>query len=503
MRPSRRTGYAALSHVVCFRMDERGSDVGDGDTPLRGALWATASPLSRSLLQFAGNIILARLLLPEEFGAAAIALAITMFGTLFTELGIYQAVVQRETVDQAFLSTAFWLNAGTGLIAAAGTVGLSRLLDHFYQNAPLRNLTAVASLGLVLSVGVVHQAMLDRRFQFRLVAYTDAAAAVVGLTVSIGLAVAGAGSMALVAGPTAGIAVRSLLLWRNAGWMPSATFNGLAIRELWNFARHLVAGGVVMFAARAADVLVLGRIATAAEVGLYQRGLNFGTLPSSQLASPINRVLLAELSRRHTAQDQSRDRALRGAITVTLIMSLPLAFLGSWFSEAAIVTVYGANWANAGRIASVAVWLVPSRLIRTTFLSAVTAIGHTRIALRSNLITGAATVACILGGAAWGAIGVISGLVVAEVLGTAIGGVLTWNSYRPRWTAPDTAHALRVIAGACAFGLAVAFAHAQPSVARTVTVLALGAVAYVLVVRPRRLWKTYFASSQSPFDLST
>jgi PST family polysaccharide transporter len=139
-------------------------------TVRRGASWTVLARTGAVLVQFVAGIVLARLLLPEDFGIAAMLYAFSGFAILFVDLGIGPAVVQKARLSERDKSTAFWVNAIAGVLLTVLLGLCGPLLAGLFDEPELRTLTWLVALNFSLSLGVVHSAMLEREFRFGVVA---------------------------------------------------------------------------------------------------------------------------------------------------------------------------------------------------------------------------------------------------------------------------------------------------------------------------------------------
>jgi O-antigen/teichoic acid export membrane protein len=146
----------------------------------RGATWAIGSRVVAQGAQFGLGLILARVLMPSDFGLAASIYAITGLALVLLDFGLGSAVVRWENPTQAELSTVFWLNVANGVVFEAVVVALSPALADFYGQPALRLLAPVAGLSFLFTIGVVHQALLSRAMQFRTVSLIGGGAGILG-----------------------------------------------------------------------------------------------------------------------------------------------------------------------------------------------------------------------------------------------------------------------------------------------------------------------------------
>src|ERR1700709_687015 len=175
-----------------------------GDLGRRAAGGVVKTGLSqgiRLLVQFCSVIVLSRLLMPSEFGLMAMAAPIISLASLFQDLGLTQAVVQKPRLTQAEMSGLVAVSLGMSFVIAILLVAISPLAAGFYSDSRVGALTAAMGLNIIVSgAGSLQYALLNRHMRFGALAVIDAAAAVGGLATSIVLALIYRSFWALYAG---------------------------------------------------------------------------------------------------------------------------------------------------------------------------------------------------------------------------------------------------------------------------------------------------------------
>src|SRR5215469_10060387 len=110
---------------------------------VRGGLATITSQGSQFLLQSVMTVVLARLLTPADFGIVAMVVAVTGLGQAFADLGLSEATIQREDINDRQVSALFWINVAIGLALMLITAGLAPVLAWFYREPRLKEITLV------------------------------------------------------------------------------------------------------------------------------------------------------------------------------------------------------------------------------------------------------------------------------------------------------------------------------------------------------------------------
>src|SRR5438445_386802 len=166
---------------------------------LRGLGRLTGAQGARQALQLGFRVLLIRLLSPADFGLLGMVTVVSGFILMFSDLGFGPALVRKETVTEAELSTVFWLNVATGIVLALATAALGPALARFYQQPALIPICmGLSCASLVAPLGTVPHVLLQRRFAFRGLAAIDVGGIAVGGAAGVFLAAIGHGVWALV-----------------------------------------------------------------------------------------------------------------------------------------------------------------------------------------------------------------------------------------------------------------------------------------------------------------
>lgn len=169
-----------------------------GRVALRGGLVTIGAQGFKMAIQFLSVIVLARLLVPEDFGLVASVGPIVAFVGLLQNLGLQQAVVQRKDITNQQLNQVFWISALVGLGSAVVVASLAPAVAAFYGDQRMSGITLGSALPLLLgSLAAVPLALMNRHLQFGQLALNDVISAAAGLLTAAIAAFAGLGYWSL------------------------------------------------------------------------------------------------------------------------------------------------------------------------------------------------------------------------------------------------------------------------------------------------------------------
>jgi O-antigen/teichoic acid export membrane protein len=383
---------------------------------ISGTAWTAGSRISQQAVQLAITIVLARLLVPREYGLVAMIAVFTGFAALFVDAGFAAALVQRRRLTAEHLSTAFWLNLGAGVAIAALSAAIAPLVARFYGQPELLVLMPVVGLNFVLvALSIVQMALLERRMLFRRVALIENGALVAGGTVAIVCAFAGLGVWALVIFTLISSGTQSLLLWLVSDWHPTRAVSRGAFRDLWGFGGNLLGSYVLNYWTRTGDNLLIGRFVGPVELGLYNRAYNLVLLQLTNVSYVVGRPLYPALSKLQDEPNRVRHAYLR-ALAIIALVTFPIATGCLVAAEPLVLTLFGPKWSGVVPLMQILAIAAVLQTICTTTGVVFQSQGRTDWMLRWQAFTCATSVAAFAIGVHWGAKGVAIGVTVQSVL---------------------------------------------------------------------------------------
>lgn len=270
---------------------------------VQGVSWSGASQVVIQGFQFIVKIILARLLLPDDFGIIGMALIFTALMQTVNELGLSAAIIQRKNINNTHLSTSFWISILMGVILCVVTIIASPFIAVFFKKELIQPVISILSIGFILgSFGTVHRTLLTKKIDFKNVAITEAGATAFSGIISIALAFLGFGVWSLVIGSLIGNLGRSVLLWVICSWRPSMIFDLKSFKELFGFGKNVMGSRILNYIDSNADYLLIGKFLDATSLGLYTLAYQMAIFPLLKISSIIARVSFPAFS---TIQDDN------------------------------------------------------------------------------------------------------------------------------------------------------------------------------------------------------
>jgi PST family polysaccharide transporter len=453
-----------------------------------GAAWKLLGQAGVQAIRLVTVAILARLLVPADYGAAAIAIALATFAPTVSDMGMGAALVQTNAATQVARSTAFWATLAFGFtlsglaVVAAGPVG------DFLGDSRVGTIVSVGGLTFAIcAVSSINQAMFIREMQFRTVELRYWLALLVASAVAIAAAVLGAGAWALVLQQLALLGAFAVALWWRTGWRPTLEFSPTAFRELGSFAIRIAGGRWARLIELLALTLLVGRLAGVPELGAWSFAMSTVILPLTVLAIPISEVMFSAASR--LQGDRERIAALwLPSVRFLAAVVLPLLVGLIVVAPDLIPVVFGAHWHVAVGLVQILSVYVIIRCLQAWGSVVMDAIGRPEVTLYTQLGALCLTPIAVVIGSRWSIEAVAIGFVIGQVIAVeipVITVVLSELRVRPaalasRLVAPTVA--TLVMAVACLLTRAGLSALGLGMASRAASTIVLGSLVYVIAL---------------------
>jgi O-antigen/teichoic acid export membrane protein len=400
-----------------FRTDHLTADLG-GRTA-RGGVVTVVSQGLKFMISMVATVVLARLLTPQDYGLVGMVAVVIGFVSMFKDLGLSTATIQRAKINNAQISTLFWINVALSLGVMLVTAAISPLIARFYHEPRLVLITIAYGCGFLLGgLTVQHEALLRRQMRFTALAGAEVFSIVASVVTAITMARRGAGYWSLVGGALSLNLAYLLGIWILCRWRPGLPVKNSGVRSMLLFGGNFTAFSVLNYFARNLDNMLIGWYWGAAALGLYAKAYQLLLLPLDQINSPITAVAVPALSRLADDPERYRQAYLR-ILEKIAIMTMPLMVFMIATSDWLVQILLGPKWVGVSRIfALLAIAGFVQPVTSTTGWLFLTQ-GRPHHMFQWGLIGSSLIVASIVVGLPWGAVGVATSYSVGFICITA------------------------------------------------------------------------------------
>ncbi len=386
-----------------------------GRTISSGVITLISQGMQFSLIMVS-TMVMARLLVPADFGLLAMAMTAMGFLRVFKDAGLSTATVQRDEITHAQVSNLFWINVALSGVSSVVLAACAPVIAWFYHEPRLIEITVVMSASFLLTgLGVQHLALLNRQMRFKAIAVIQIGSQVISVIVGIVMAWFNYGYWSLVWFQLSQPLAALLLTWWVSSWRPQLPQRNTGVRSMLQFGVNLTVTSFIYSIAAGTDSLLIGKYYGAGPVGLYSRAGALLRRPLDQFLTPINAVFLPVLSR--IQSEPERYRRTFSQVYEAIVLGCSL-FTGLFLALSVPVTLVllGPKWRDAaaifGAFSLSAVYIPLTHVCGWLFESQ----GRGKDALVTSLVSTVLGLGAIVVGLPYGAVGVAVSVSISGIL---------------------------------------------------------------------------------------
>jgi lipopolysaccharide exporter len=315
------------------------------DAAAHGVRWSAIARPTVEILQLGSIVVLARLIVPAEFGRYAIALIAQEVAYLMVAGGLSSALVQRKTIDREHQQAGMALGLLAGLALAVLTlIAASVIVAPIFGERTAFFVRLMAPLCLVAALSTVPTATLRRKMAFRRLSEIEVLSTVARVVVCIGLALAGLSGEALVLGVLAGSLATGIIAWVSAP-PPAPRLHRKAARELLSYGVPVSLASVSWIGFSNVDYAIIGARLGALQTGFYFRAYTLAVEYQSKISVVMSQVGFPVLARTRSAAELSQ--LYRQMVRTLTILLFPLLVLLTITAPVLVPFLFGSRWASA------------------------------------------------------------------------------------------------------------------------------------------------------------
>ena len=340
------------------------------------------------------QLVLARLILPEEFGTIAILNVFISIANVFTTKGFASAIIQKNNVTEVDKSSAFYMSLGISLFLYVAIFVSSPYIAKFYDSADLENVLRVYAVVIIMGALMsVHNALLQKELKFNVNMWKGVIIVVVQGVVGILLAYKGYGVWALVISYIIGNAVSVAYIWFMIKWRPKLLFSWTAIKSMFKFSSNVLMSSLFNTVYSDIRALVIGKVYTTEQLAFYDRANLIRGYIFDTTIGAVSTVALPTLSKVNDSLENVKI-GIRRIIKINMYISTPMRVGLILIAEPLILLLLTETWRESIpflQLICITNILAPCMYRTNAYL----AIGKSSIALRTELINKLSILICI------------------------------------------------------------------------------------------------------------
>ena len=351
-----------------------------------GMVWKMGERLLDQVVSFVVSIILARLLVPDDYGLIALTTVFLNLANVFIVSGFSTALIQKKDADDRDFSTVFFCSQICAFLLYGVLFFAAPLISAFYNRSELIQLLRVFALVIPISVyNTVQNAYISRHMQFRKTFTASIISAVISGAVGIVLAYLGFGVWALVVQSIASRLVNTIVLCFTVPWHPKLIFSVDSAKRMMSYGSRVLLADLSGTFFSELRSLIIGRVYTSADLAFYSKGQQLPTLITNNLSYTIMAVMFPALSNESDHLDQVKQMTKRSMKVLSFVL-VPCMLGLAAVMEPLILLLYTDKWAQTipyGQVLCVGYCIGVFGIVSLQVLKA---IGRSDVVLRLEVI---------------------------------------------------------------------------------------------------------------------
>jgi O-antigen/teichoic acid export membrane protein len=356
---------------------------------ISGIFWRFSESSLSQIINFIVSTILARLLLPEDYGIVALVSVFTALCDKLIVSGLSASLIQKKDADDRDFSTIFFFSLATALLLYGILFLTAPLIANFfeaYNRRLLIDVIRVMGLQLIIvAISSVQNAYVSKTMQFRRFFWSTLGGIIISAIIGIWMAYNGFGVWALVAQNLINMFCSTLVLWFTARWRPTLHFSFKRFKALYAYGWKIFAASIIKVLYNDLRTIVIGKYYSSAQLAYYSKGQSFPQLIESNITRTIDAVLFPAMSQKQSSKEHMLSM-LRRSVQVSSFLLMPM-LVGLAATAAPLVEVLlTAKWLPCVfflQVLSFSFLLAP---IEIENLQTIKAIGRSDIVLKLEII---------------------------------------------------------------------------------------------------------------------
>jgi teichuronic acid exporter len=385
------------------------------DKAVKGVIWSAAERFGNQFMQFFIGLLLARLLLPQDYGLVGMLLVFISIAQVFVDGGFSSALIQKNEPSEEDYSTVFWFNLVTAVFFYLAIFFCSPLIAQFYDEPMLAPLAKIVGLNIIINAfGIIQKTKLTKGLDFKTQAKINISSIVIGGIIGVIAAWQGYGVWALVIQNLFRSGLMNLIFWVQSSWRPKRIFSKTSFKALFGFGSKLLAASIFNTISENVISLIIGKFYDTKSLGYYTRALQFQKFPINMLGA-ISTVSLPMLSK--IKEDNYKLKEYYESMVKLIAFTIfPILAIIGLVAEPLINLTLTEKWLPTAPILKILCAIGAFYPMHVINLDLIKIKGRSDLFLKVGIIVQILTLLSILLSYRFGIIGMMWGLLILDVI---------------------------------------------------------------------------------------
>lgn len=363
---------------------------------ISGMIWSSLQRFGTMGISFISNIVLARLLTPDDYGCIGMLMIFIALSNTFIDGGFGSALIQKKRPTSEDYSTIFYWNIFLSFVLYAILYLCAPLIANFYNIELLSKVLQVQGVILIINaLGIIQANQLRKQLKFKAIAQTNLIASVVSVVVAIAMAYMDYGVWSLVAQQIVFSLVTAMLYWLYSSWRPILVFSKASFKELFGFGSFILLSSLINSFCNNLNGLLIGKFFNASSMGYFTQAKKLEDVFSTSIETVVSQVTYPVLVEVKDNYERLRN-ILKQFNSLLLYVVTPLMMLLNLLSVPIIEILLGEQWLSAAPFLEILVFQGIAISLQGVNYNAIASIGRSKVLFQSTIIKRCVSIVLII-----------------------------------------------------------------------------------------------------------
>lgn len=355
---------------------------------LKNLFWKFSERISVQVVSLVVNIIIARILVPEDYGIIAIVSIFTSLSYVIVDGGFNAALIQKKNADAIDFSTVFYFTIVISSLLYCTLYMCAPIISEFYDNKYVELTPVLRVLGvqiIIYGINSIQIAYVSRQLLFKNLFYSSLIGTTLSAVIGVAMAYLGYGVWAIVAQQLGSSTINTITLLAITRKIPKVCFSLARLKSLLNYGVKLFGVSVLIVVSQEIRAIIIGKFYSAKELALYDRGRQFPFLLVNNINTSIGSVLFPEMSKKQDNKFTIKNYTRKSIRFSSFLMS-PLMLVMAVCAEPLIRFILTDKWVGCVPLMQLFCIVYLFQPIHTANIQALKAIGKSDVCLKLEII---------------------------------------------------------------------------------------------------------------------
>lgn len=380
---------------------------------ITGTIWSAIQKFGISAITFLSNIVLARLLTPDDYGCIGMLAIFLVISNSLILGGFISALIQKKDADDVDFSTVFYWNLVVSILLYIGLFVAAPYIADFYHIEKLNIVLRVQGIVLLLNgLSAIQTTLLRKTLNFNKLAKVNISSSLISVVIAIFMAFEGFGVWALVTQQIAISFFNALFLWITTTWRPILRFSTKSFKTLFSYGAFLLLAEIINSICDNIQGLIIGRKFSSATMGFYSQAKKLEEVPTTSITHVVNQVTFPIYASLQDDKDRLK-KTVRKTLGLMNYINFPLMLILLVVAKPLFVILFSEKWLDSVFYFQILCLAGLANCLQSVNYQVVSAVGRSKELFYWNFVKRSVGLLFMLIGLSWGVEGLLIGMVLS------------------------------------------------------------------------------------------